>query len=52
MSSDQSFEILKIVRQRADFVAFLSSAAKGKYPEEKFYDMFFDQVRELEWLKF
>ena len=52
LSSDQSFEILKIVRQRADFVAFLSSAAKGKYPEEKFYDMFFDQVRELEWLKF
>ena len=51
LSSDQSFEILKLVNQRSDFVQFLASEAKGKYPEEKFYDMFFDDVKELKWLK-
>ena len=52
LSSNQSFEILKILRQKLDFIEFLSTNAKGKFPEEKFYEVFFDEARGLEWLKF
>ena len=38
--------------QKLNFVEFLKSEAKGKTPEEKFYDLFFDEVKQLKWLKF
>ena len=50
LNDEQSFEIIKIIVTEIDFIEFLSS--ENGVPEDKFYDQFFDKLRELEWLKF
>ena len=52
LTDEQSFEIAKVITHQLSLTEFISVTRKGSSPDESFYDMFFNQLRELKWLKF